>query len=86
MCLTTGADFLRVSCFGFVGGGVVYKLTTSLRRKNEKRIAIDGRSREFGVNNKIAVDLKDVPSGSKFCRCLASEQASRYNLKDSILV
>jgi len=84
------ADFLRVSCFGFVGGGVVYKLTTSLRRKNEKRIAIDGRSREFEVNNKIAVDLKDVPSGSKFCRCLASKQypycdGSHLKLKNKIL-
>jgi len=71
------ADVLRVSCFGFVSGSLIHKLTNSLRHKNEikqQKLAMDDRSSEFELSNKIAVDINDLTSGTKFCRCLASKQ------------
>jgi len=71
------ADVVRVSCFGLVSGSLVYKLTASLRHKSEvkqQKLAIDDRSSEFELSNEFAVDFNDLPSGTKFCRCLASKQ------------
>ena len=68
---------MRVSCFGLVSGSLVYKLTASLRHKSEvkqQKLAIDDRSSEFELSNEFAVDFNDLPSGTKFCRCLASKQ------------
>ena len=50
-----------------------------MRHKNEitqQKLAMNDRSSEFELNNKIAVDFNDLTSGTKFCRCLASKQVS----------